>query len=82
MGTLDVEGVDLAALVSVIRAQFDSAIPGGVLGRTLMRDIVAEHLDCSALEAEQLVDTMVARALVRLERDIEGRETWRLQAIG
>jgi hypothetical protein len=78
MTTLDVEQVDLAALVEAIRRCFDSDLAGTLLGRTLMRDVVAAHLGCSALEAEQLVDTMIAQGLARLERDDEGRDVWRL----
>lgn len=78
MATLDVENVDLAVLLDVVRAQLGEALAGSVVGRTQMRNAVAEHLACSALEAEQLVDTMVSRGMVRLDRDAEGREVWLL----
>ena len=79
MGTLDVEQVDLAQLVAAIRTRVESPLlAGSVVGRTYMRDVVADHLGCSALEAERLVDTMVSRGFVHLERDVDGRETWRL----
>lgn len=82
MTTLDVERVDLAVLVDVIRARLGSALSGAVVGRTQMRNAVAEHLACSALEAEQLVDTLVGRRLARLDRDGEGREVWLLSSGG
>lgn len=78
MGRLDVERVDLAALVAMMRERFASPLRGPMVGRTQMRDAVAEHLGCSLLEAEQLVDTVVARGFVHLHRDAEGRELWRL----
>ena len=78
MGTLDVEQVDLAVLLAAIRTRVESPLAGSVVGRTHMRDVVADHLGCSALEAERLVDTMVSRGFVHLERDVDGRETWRL----
>ena len=53
-------------------------IPGGeIAGRSKMRDLVAAHLGCSLLEAEELVDTLIARGFARLERDPEGRVGWR-----
>jgi hypothetical protein len=54
----------------------EAPLVGPPTGRSQLRDIVAEHLRCSLLEAEELVDTMVARGLARLEPDDEGREVW------
>jgi hypothetical protein len=79
MAKLDVEAVDLGKLVDVVRGTTEEApLVGAIVGRSLLRDIVAEYLECSMLEAEELVDTMVARGFARLERDDEGREVWRL----
>lgn len=78
MATLDIEQVDLAALVEAIRSRLAAPIAGAVIGRTQMRDVVAEDLRCSLLEAEQLVDTLIAAGLARLERDCDGREVWHL----
>jgi len=77
MAKLDVEQIDLAELLEVLRAR-ETELAGALDGRSQMRDIVAEHLGCSMLEAEDLVDTLVARGFARLERDEEGREGWRL----
>jgi hypothetical protein len=82
MSTVNVEGVDLAQLVETVRARAGSALLGAVVGRTQIRDLLAEHLGCSLLQAEELVDTMVGRGLVRLEREGDGREVWRLPAAG
>jgi len=64
---LDVEQVDLAELVEILRGR-ETELVGSLTGRSRMRDIVAEHLDCSMLEAEQLVDTLIAQGFVHLER--------------
>jgi hypothetical protein len=77
MATFDIEQVDLAALVAMMRSRFESPPAGAVVGRTQMRDAITEHLGCSLLQAEQLVDTMIARGLVRLEREAGGLEIWR-----
>ena len=76
-GTLDVEQVDLAELRDLLGRQ-DAGFAGALDGLSQMRDVVADHLGCSMLEAETLVDTLVARGFARFERDPEGREGWRL----
>jgi hypothetical protein len=78
MAKLDIEAVDLEDLVDVVRDTTEAPLAGAIVGRSLLRDIVADHLECSMLEAEELVDTMVSRGIARLERDDEGREVWRL----
>jgi hypothetical protein len=78
--TLDVEGIDLQTLVSGLRGSIGPEVAGSVVGRTKVRDAIAERLSCSLLEAELLVDTLVARGFIRLVRDPEGREVWRLAA--
>jgi hypothetical protein len=48
-------------------------VPQGLVpGKTAMRDAATNTLHCSELEAEQLIDTMVSRGLVRFVQD-EGR---------
>jgi hypothetical protein len=74
---LDVEQVDLAELLAILRHR-ENDLEESLAGRSLMRDIVAAHLGCSMLEAENLVDTLIARGFAHLERDSEGRERWRL----
>ena len=78
MASLDVEEVDLATLVDLIRARVGDQVDGAVLGRTRMRDAAQDALGCSLLEAERIVDTIVLRGLVRLERDPLGHATWKL----
>ena len=75
---LDVEEIDLEKLAEVVKRRSEGPLFGAITGRSIVRDIVAAHLGCSLLEAEQLVDTMVARGFARLERDDEGRQLWRM----
>jgi hypothetical protein len=64
------EDVDLAELTASLRNRFAGAAPLGYHdGRTALRDAVAEGLECSELEAEEIVDTLVARGFVRYEGD-------------
>jgi len=77
MATLDIEHVDLADLLEVLRTRA-TELEGEVTGRSQMRDVVAAHLGCSMLEAEELVDTLIARGFARVVRDPEGRVGWRL----
>lgn len=78
MASLDVEEVDLATLVDLVRARVGDEVDGAVLGRTRMRDAAQDALDCSMVEAERIVDTIVLRGLVHLERDPLGNAKWKL----
>ncbi len=70
MHSLNIEEVDLAELTESLRRRFAGAAPIGYLdGRTALRDAVAAELGCSELEAEDIVDTLVARGFVRYEGD-------------
>lgn len=62
---LDPENIDLAELAAVLSAACGATISGEVIGRTRLRDVVVQHLDCSQLEAELIVDTMIGRGFVR-----------------
>ncbi len=67
---LSVEDIDLAELTAALRSRFGGVPPVGYLdGRTALRDAVAERLECSTLEAEEIVDTLVARGFVRYQGD-------------
>lgn len=80
---MNVEDVDLAELTRALRAAVGThSLEGAVVGRTALRDATASHLGCSDLEAERLVDTLVGRGFLRLERSPEGREVWRLSEGG
>src|SRR4051812_37181033 len=60
------EDIDLAAVATGLREVFGDAPPLGFLqGRTALRDAVAVQLDCSLLQAEEVVDTMVSGGFLR-----------------
>jgi hypothetical protein len=64
------EEVDLALLCEVIQEHVPlEARSGFELGKTVLRDTIAEHLGCSALMAEQLVDTMVLHGMLSYAGD-------------
>jgi hypothetical protein len=64
------EDVDLAQLCEIIEARVSlDARSGFELGKTAIRDTIAEHLGCSALMAEQLVDTLVLQGMLSYAGD-------------
>jgi hypothetical protein len=64
------EDIDLAQLCEVIEARVPLDVRTGFeLGKTVIRDTIAEHLGCSALMAEQLVDTLVLHGMLRYAGD-------------
>lgn len=66
--TLDPESVDLAQLAKRLADLVPpDARTGSLDGRTIFRDATVKLLCCSQLEAEQLVDTLVARGFLALE---------------
>jgi hypothetical protein len=69
----DPESVDLAVVARWLRDVYGSSVEGSVVGRTMLRDEVVRRLGCSQLEGEQLVDTMIARAIVVERETPEGR---------
>lgn len=76
---LDVEAIDLAELTLTLEERVPPGARAGELdGRTAFRDATMDVLDCSALEAEELVDTLVVRRFLVLERDEEA-PIWRIR---
>ncbi len=64
------EEIDLNELRRKLRERFGGAAPRGyVRGKGELRVAVVELLGCSEAEAEQLVDTMEARGLIRYQGD-------------
>lgn len=62
------EALDLLVLTSrlaQLEADSLSNLEGYLEGKTRLRDAVVRELDCSQLEAEQVVDTLAARGFVR-----------------
>lgn len=81
----DPERIDLAQTARELERLFANAPPRGyLLGKTMMRDAVARVYECSQLEAEQVVDTMVARGFLQYEgtstTQPDELEPWRIQA--
>lgn len=71
--------VDLGWLARDLARVFAETPPEGfVVGRTAIRDAVAQKLSCSQLEAEQLVDSLVVRGKLLFVPD-EGPGWWRFQ---
>jgi hypothetical protein len=80
-GTLHIEEVDLEAVAAHLQAVFSgSPIEGSVVGRTQMRGALSDHLGCSELDAERLIDTMIGRGFLALQRMPDGRSLWRIRA--
>jgi hypothetical protein len=55
----------------------NTVVKGAVVGRTRLRDAVAHELQCSQLQAEQLVDTMIGRGLLVADVTNDGMPVWR-----
>lgn len=66
---LDREALDLLGVAQKLRNEFGSGpFTSGLLeGKTRMRDRLVESMRCSELEAEQLLDTLLARRFLRFE---------------
>lgn len=74
--------IDLASLAISIRAELSLPAIGYLYGKTELRDATVRLLGCSLLEAEQLVDTMVARGFVSYDAEGETAEdpgVWRFR---
>jgi len=64
------EEVDLADLAESLERELAGNTPVGYSeGKTALRDMVVSLLESSELEAEQVVDTMVARGFLRFTGD-------------
>jgi hypothetical protein len=67
---MNLDEVDLAEVCERLRGDFAGNPPRGyVPGKTAMREAMLAIVDCSELEAEELVDTLESRGLVRYEGD-------------
>jgi hypothetical protein len=76
MQRLDPESIDLALVARALETAVGATALGAIVGRTRLRDAVVGHLDCSMLEAEQIVDTMIGRGFLVLERTEDGLDHW------
>lgn len=68
---VDLESIDLAELTESIRRHIPPNDPpvGYLRGRSYFRDVVAQALRCSDVEAEDLVDTLEANGYLRFLGD-------------
>lgn len=74
-----IDDIDLAALARYVRDCVPSYLRGGsVPGRTAVRNAIADHLGCSEMLAEDVVETMIARGFLILVGDERETEppTW------
>jgi hypothetical protein len=61
-----IDDLDLQSLARALVERLGRYLDQGYLdGRTVLRDAVRAHLACSALEAEELVDTLEANGYLR-----------------
>ncbi|SRR6266516_5082537 len=75
------EETDLAELARGLEGAFSGRLPVGYLpGRTAFRDATTQLLGCSELEAEEIVDTMIALGFLHYEgapdREIDDLRPW------
>lgn len=64
------DDIDLRKLTSELRDALGPAEPLGYLrGKALMRDVLVERKGFSALEAEELIDTLESRGFLRFLGD-------------
>ncbi len=64
------ESIDLRVLVEQLRQRLGPAGPCGFLdGKVVFRDAVAELANCSCMEAEDVVETLVAQGYLRYAGD-------------
>jgi hypothetical protein len=77
---MDIADVDFDAVLKQLRSRFrDTPLEGAILGRTALRDAVAEFLGCSLLQAEQIVDTLVADGAIQLVRSRDMPPVWQIR---
>lgn len=79
--SLDPEQIDLLELTRRLIDELGSrSLPGSYLvGKTAIRDLLLAYCGCSELEAEQLVDTLVARDFLRFRTSPETEGGWELR---
>jgi hypothetical protein len=78
---MDIDDIDLAELAADLRDRVPPGEPKGYLrGKATMRDMVRYHLNCSELEAEELVDTLELRGYLQFHGDpaerAQANATW------
>ena len=66
-----IEDIDLMELAERLQRHIPEHEPpvGYLRGRSYFRDVIVQELNCSALEAEQLVDTLENNGYLRFQGD-------------
>lgn len=73
MNTLDIDSLDLRAIAEFLaEAIGGGTVAGAVVGLTRLRDLLVDHLSCSMLEAERVLDTMIGLSLLVVRKDPGG----------
>lgn len=72
---MDIEGLDLRDVAERLRRHIPPTDPpvGYLRGRSYFRDVLVSELGCSALEAEDLVDTLQMNGYLRFLGDPASR---------
>jgi hypothetical protein len=77
--SVDAEDLDLSELAGVLRQSLDAGVAIGlVVGLTLLRDLLADHLGCSLLQAERIVETMVDHGFIVLKESPGRPAVWHM----
>jgi hypothetical protein len=72
----DPEAVDLADVAERLHESLPTdRIPGYLEGKTTIRDMLVPELGCSELEAEQVVDTLIATGFLRFRPSSSAAES-------
>jgi hypothetical protein len=68
---VDIERIDLGELARMIRRHIPQGEPpvGYLRGRSYFRDVIAHELQCSDVEAEDLVDTLQMNGYLHFQGD-------------
>jgi hypothetical protein len=77
---LELESVDLAKVAQHLMSACGGSVEGAVVGRTRLRDEVVGYLQCSQLEGEQVLDTMINRGFVVKRSEPDGCVHWDIAA--
>jgi hypothetical protein len=68
---IDMDGIDLEELARLIQRHIPTGEPpvGYLRGRSYFRDVIVHALNCSDVEAEELVDTLEMNGYIHFEGD-------------
>jgi hypothetical protein len=74
----DPDSLDLAQITRSLRVSCGAFVEGAIVGRTLLRDQIADQVGCSLLVAEQIVDTLILRGFLLQSESLDGRTGWQI----